>query len=83
MAYQKKTPASYSVGMVLLFIPSFIGVLLVFDALPDRTWIQIAALAVIIGCVGVGSYLAWWGKGPRQARNEWTPSKTLPKDDAA
>lgn len=78
----KKAPASYTVGLVLLFIPSFLGLLVIFDLLPDAGWAQIATSVAIVGCVGVGSYLAWWGKRPRRARNEWTPSKTLPRDDA-
>lgn len=77
----KTNPPSYSWGLALLFLPSFIGLLMVFDLLPDAGWVQVAVVVIIVGCVGVGSYLAWWGKRPREARREWTPSETLPEDD--
>ncbi len=82
MVREKRTPTSYTLGVVLLFIPAVLGLLVVFDILPSTTWMRITTVLVIIGCVGVGSYLAWWGKRPRQARAEWIPSKTLPKDEA-
>ncbi|WP_047692923.1 hypothetical protein [Kocuria sp. ZOR0020] len=83
MVREKKTPTSYTLGVVLLYVPVALGLLVVFDILASTTWMQITTTVVIIACVGIGSYLAWWGKRPRQARGEWIPSKTLPKDDDA
>lgn len=81
MSEIKENPPSYSWGIALLFLPSVIGLLLVFDLLPGVWWLQVAVVVIIVGCVGVGSYLAWWGKRPRVARGEWTPSETLPEDE--
>lgn len=83
MSEMTKSPASYSWGVAILFVPSFIGLALVLGLLPDARWVQILVVVAIIACVGVGSYLAWWGKRPRAARREWTPSATLPEDDNA
>lgn len=76
----RKTPASYSLGLVLLFIPSILGLLSIFEVLPHVRWVQITLTLAIIGCVAAGSYFVW-GKRPRESRREWTPSETLPKSD--
>ena len=80
MATQKMSTASYTAGTVLLFVPVVLGALLAFDVLPQTTPVRVAVVVGIIGCVGAGSYLAWWGRQPSKRRGEWRPSQTLPRD---
>lgn len=82
MAYRTKTPASFTLGLVLLFVPVVIGGLTVLGVLPATTWAQVVIVLVIIGCVGIGSYLAFWGKRPSEGRGDWIPSETLPRSDS-
>lgn len=82
MEKQVKTPASFSWGIVILFVPIIIGGLSLLGILPAASWVQIATVLVIIGCVGVGTYLVFWGKRPRRHRGDWLPSDTLPKSDS-
>ena len=81
MADIKKNPRSFTWGIALVFVPSILGLASLFDLVPHVWWVQLVFVLTIIGCVGVGSYLAWWGKTPRAARSEWRPSSTLPVSD--
>lgn len=77
-----KTPATFTWGMVLLFVPVALGLLSVTFDFFTATWAQITLVAVIIACVGLGTYLAFWGRRPRRRRGDWLPSETLPQDEA-
>ncbi|WP_019200489.1 hypothetical protein [Tsukamurella sp. 1534] len=76
-----KKNRSFTWGIALLFVPSILGLASLFDLIPHVWWLQLIFVLAIIGCVGIGSYLAWWGKAPRAARGEWRPSWTLPGSD--
>lgn len=82
MAHRTKTPASFTLGLVLLFLPVALGGLTAFGVLPETTWVQVTVVLVIIGCVGTGSYLVFWGKRPSRSRGDWVPSETLPGTDS-
>lgn len=81
MVDRAKTPASFTVGMVLLFVPVALGLLSASEMLPQMAWVQVSVVLIIIGCVGGGSYLVFWGRRPSKNRGDWIPSQTLPKKD--
>lgn len=82
MGKETRTPPTFAWGMVLIFAPTAIGMFSILTDRPTATWAQVLMVIVIIACVGLGTYLAFWGKHPRQQRGDWLPSDTLPKSDA-
>lgn len=77
-----KTPATFMWGMTLIFTPTVISIFSILTGRPTAPWAQIVMVVVIIACVGLGTYLAFWGKRPRQRRGDWLPSDTIPESNS-